>query len=332
MTLRVAVIGMGPIGNRHADMYKGDSLAQLVGVCDRNRERADASAQRLGVPAFYDAPSMLRAVSPDLCSVTTSGYENGSDHYEPTMQALEFGCHVLGEKPISNEVEEAEEMVAKARKKGICYGVNLNHRFTPAARLAKSWVLQGRLGHLLFVNMSMWIMNPAESSPYFHIKSLHPHTIDVMRYFCGDIEAVQCFATKAPGRSIWSTAQFNFRFKNGVVGHLTGSYDIERGHPMERCEVAGTGGRFVLEDMWRELTLYPAGNLEKTVYTDPAFGGFHTFENTFADRIHHFLQQVTDAVRPEAIDGSAAEALIAQKVIAAAIVSLETETVVHLPE
>jgi predicted dehydrogenase len=117
-----------------------------------------------------------------------------------------------------------------------------------------------------------------------------------------------------------------------VVGHLTGSYDIERGHPMERCEVAGTGGRFVLEDMWRELTLYPAGNLEKTVYTDPAFGGFHTFENTFADRIHHFLQQVTDAVRPEAIDGSAAEALIAQKVIAAAIVSLETETVVHLPE
>ena len=46
--------------------------------------------------------------APDVCSVATSGYENGSDHYEPTIQALEFGCHVLGEKPISNEVEEAE--------------------------------------------------------------------------------------------------------------------------------------------------------------------------------------------------------------------------------
>ena len=80
------------------------------------------------------------------------------------------------------------------------------------------------------------------------------------------------------------------RFKNGVVGHLTGSYDIERGHPMERCEVAGTGGRFVLDDMWREVTLYPAGNLEKTVYTDPLFGGFHNFENTFRDRIHSFLR------------------------------------------
>ncbi len=330
MTLRTAVIGLGPIGNRHADMYTDDELAQLVGVCDKNRERADATAARLGVPAFYDVASMLKALSPDVVSVATAGYENGSDHYEPTIQALEFGCHVLGEKPISNEVEEAEEMVALAKAKGVCYGVDLNHRFTPAARLAKSWVDAGRLGTLLFVNMSMWIMNPAESSPYFHIKSLHPHTIDVMRYFCGDIEAVQCFAMKAPGRSIWSTAQFNFRFKNGVVGHLTGSYDIERGHPMERCEVAGTGGRFVLEDMWRELTLYPAGNLEKTVYSDPAFGGFHNFENTFRDRIHSFLRQITDGAKPDEIIGSATEALAAQRVLAAAIESLNNETVVYL--
>ena len=133
-------------------------------------------------------------------------------------------------------------------------------------------------------------MNPTESSPYFQIKALHPHTVDVMRYFCGDVEAVQCFATKAPGRKIWSTAHFNMRFKNGVVGGLTGSYDIERGHPMERCEVAGTGGRFVLEDMWREVTLYPAGNLEKTVYTNPVFGGMRDFEDTFRNRIHTFLR------------------------------------------
>ncbi len=275
---------------------------------------------------------MLKALSPEVVSVATAGYENGSDHYEPTLQALEFGCHVLGEKPISNEVEEAEEMVAKAREKGVCYGIDLNHRFTPAARLAKTWLDDGRLGHLLFVNMSMWIMNPAESSPYFHIKSLHPHTIDVMRYFCGDVEAVQCFATKAPGRAIWSTAQFNFRFKNGMVGHLTGSYDIERGHPMERCEVAGTGGRFVLEDMWRELTLYPAGNLQKTVYSDPAFGGFHNFENTFRERIHSFLQQISDGAAPDQIDGSGADGLAAQKVLAAAIESLENEKIVYLKE
>ncbi len=328
--LRVVVIGLGPIGNIHASMYKADPLAELVGVCDLRQERADAAAARFGVPAFYDLAQMLQALQPDVCSVTTGGYEYGSDHYLPTMQALAAGCHVLGEKPISNEIAKAEEMVALARKKNLCYGINLNHRFTPAACLAKKWIEEGRLGHLLFINMSMWIKNPAESSPYFHLKALHPHTIDVMRYFCGDIEAVQCFASRAPGRTIWSTAQFNLRFKNGVVGSLTGSYDIERGHPMERCEVAGLKGRFVLEDMWRELTLYPVGHLEKTVYTNPIFGGMRDFEDTFKNRIHAFLEQVTAGTAPDQIDGSGEQGLAAQKVLAAAIESLENETVVYV--
>lgn len=328
--LRVAVIGMGPIGNRHADIYKEDELAELVGVCDIIQDRADAASERLGVPAFLDAAQMLDALKPDVVSVATSGVENGSDHYAPTMQALEAGCHVLCEKPICNEISPAEKMVATAREKGLCFGVDLNHRFTPAARLAKAWMDDGKLGTPLFINMSMWIGNPNESTPYYHIKSLHPHTVDVMRYFCGDVEAVQCFATKAPGRKIWSTATFNMKFANGAVGTLTGSYDIERGHPMERCEVGGTGGRFVLEDMWREVTLYPAGSPEKTVYTNPTFGGYTGFIDTFVDRIHTFLKQVSEGVGPDAIDGSGADGLAAQKVLAAAIQSLEEGTVVRV--
>ena len=328
--LRVCVIGQGPIGNIHATMYKEESLAELVGICDWNKARADASAAQYGVPAYYDVQQMLETVRPDVVSVATGGVEYGSEHYLPTMQALNFGCHVLGEKPISNEVEEGEEMVATAAAKGVCYGVNLNHRFTPAARLAKKWVETGRIGHQLFINMSMWIMNPRESSPWFHLKALHPHTIDVMRYFCGDVEAVHCFATKAPGRKIWSTAVFNMRFKNGAVGTLTGSYDIERGHPMERCEVAGVNGRFVIDDMYREATLYPAGNPEKIVYTNPLFGGYRDFNDTFRNRIHTFLEQITAGMAPDQIDGSAAEALAAQKVIAAAIESVQEEKVVYV--
>ena len=330
--LRVAVIGMGAIGNLHARLYKQEPNAQLVGVCDRLHDRADRAAATLGVPVFYDVEEMLSALAPDIVSVATGGYEYGSDHYLPTMQALEAGCHVLGEKPISNDIRQAEEMVAKAKARGLCYGINLNHRFTPAARLAKQWVDEGRLGHLLFVNMAMWIKNPRETSPYFQIKALHPHTVDVMRYFCGDVEAVQCFATKAPGRRIWSTAQFNMRFVNGVVGSLTGSYDIERGHPMERCEVAGTGGRFVLDDMWRELTLYPAGELVKSVYTNPVFGGMTGFDDTFRNRIHTFVEQVKAGVAPDDIDGSGASGLAAQKVLAAAIQSIETESVVKIAD
>lgn len=328
--LRVCVIGMGPIGNLHADLYREDALAELVGVCDIRKDRADAAAKRLGVPAFHDAQKMLADLAPDLVSVATGGVEYGSDHFEPTIQALHANCHVLCEKPICNDIAKAQAMVDLARQKSRCFGIDFNHRFTPAARVAKRWLDEGKLGHLLFVNMAMWIKNNNESSPYFHLKALHPHTIDVMRHFCGEIEAVQCFAAKAPGRNIWSTAQFNMRFVNGVVGSLTGSYDIERGHPMERCEVAGVKGRFVLDDMWREATLYPAGCLEKTVYTNPVFGGYRDFRDTFATRLHTFVQQVADGARPEDIDGSGADGLAAQKVIQAAIESLENETVVRV--
>ena len=326
--LRVAVVGMGPIGNRHADIYRRDPLSELVGVCDVRADRADAAAGRLGVPAFRDVAEMLRALKPDICSVATGGHEYGSDHYEPTMLALDAGCHVLGEKPICNEIDKARAMVALARRNRRCYGINLNHRFTEATYRAKKWLDEGRLGHLLFVHMSMWIRNPAESSPWFHIKALHPHTVDVMRHFCGDVEQVLCFATKAPGRTIWSTAHFSMKFRNGVVGGLTGSYDIERGHPMERCEVAGTGGRLVIDDMWHEATLYPAGDLEKRVYTNPTFGGHLDFEQTFTNRIHKFLEQVARGDTPEQIDGSGADGLAAQLVLDAAIQSIQTGAVV----
>lgn len=330
--LRVAVIGLGPIGNTHCRHYMSSPLCELAGVCDIIRERADAAAERFHVPAFYNAQDMLRQLEPDLCGICTGGYEYGSDHYEPTMQALAAGCHVLGEKPICNDIDKAEEMVRFARELNRCYGINLNHRFTPLARKARQWIDEGRLGNMLFVNMAMWIMNPTESSPWFQLKALHPHTIDIMRYFCGEITAVQCFATKAPGRSIFSTAHFNLEFANGVVGGLTGSYDIPRGHPMERCEVAGTRGRFVLEDMFMELTFYPANCAEKTVISNTPFGDIteKTFDDTFRNRIHHFVQQVANNCPPEAIDGSGLDGLAAQCVLAAAIESVQCRSVVEI--
>ena len=331
-TQRVGVIGLGPIGNRHADIYGELEGAELTAVCDILGERADAAAARFGVPAFYSVPEMLAGVELDMLSVATGGAEYGSDHCEPTLQAIQAGLHVLGEKPISNSIDEARRMVDAAREKGVCYGINLNHRFTPAARLAKRWVDEGRIGHPLFMNVGMWIKNPQESSPWFQIKALHPHTIDIMRYFAGDIEAVHCFASKAPGRTIWSTAQFNMRFRSGALGHLTGSYDIERGHPMERVELAGTGGRFVLDDMFREVTLYPAGNPEKTVYTNPIFGGMGSFFDTFRDRIERFVNQLNAGAGPAQIDGSGEDGLAAQLVLDAAIRSVETNSVVRVQD
>ena len=71
--LKVGVIGLGPIGNRHARIYQDDPLAELVAVCDKDRERADQAHSAYGVPAYYDVEDMLSRAKPDLVSVATGG-------------------------------------------------------------------------------------------------------------------------------------------------------------------------------------------------------------------------------------------------------------------
>jgi predicted dehydrogenase len=329
--LRVAVIGMGNIGNTHAPVYKADPLAELVAVCDIIKERADKAAERYGVPAFYSVDELLRNIELDAVSITTAGVENGGDHFEPTMQCLEAGIHVLGEKPISNDIEKARRMVAKAAEKGIYYGINLNHRFVPPAARAKQWVDEGRLGDLLLINMTMWINNPNNSSPWFHLRALHPHSLDIMRFFCGDVVRVHAFLNRAPGRVCYSNAQINLEFANGVVGHLTGSYDAQPRHNLERCEVMGTKGRFVLDNLYEELTLFPREGDELTVIRNSIMGGLSGFGATFTNRIHRWLEQIHAEVDPSEIEASGREGLAVQEIIEAAIRSHESGCAEQVP-
>ena len=315
---------MGNIGNLHAGIYGERDDCRLLAVCDKDERRAIDAGKRHNTKHYFDARQMLESEKPDLVSVTTGGFEYSSDHYEPTMQAIRAGCHVLGEKPISNDIKLGAEMVKAAKEAGVCYALNLNHRFTPAARAAKKWQDEGRIGELLFCNMALWIGRPEPlETPYYHLKALNPHSVDIMRYFMGDVSEVQAFAMVSSGRNIYSTASINMKFECGAVGHLTSSYDIVRGHPMERCEVAGLKGRLVFEDMWREATLYPAGDMVKRVYTNPVFGGFSNFDDTFRDRIGCFVEEIKKGVKPDDIDGTAESGLKAQRVIHAAIASLK---------
>jgi len=323
---------MGHIGNIHAKVYSELTNVKLVAVCDIVPERA-ATGLKYDALVYQDALVMLKTEKPDIVSVCTGGYEYSSDHCEPTIQALEAGAHVLCEKPISNVIADGQLMVDTAKRLERCFAVNLNHRFTPAARAAKKWMDDGRVGEILFCNMSLWIGRFEKfDSPYFHLKALNPHSVDIMRYYCGEVEEVFCYAMKASGRDIYSTASVNIKFENGAVGHLTSSYDMARGHPMERCEVAGVKGRFVVEDMWREATLYPADSWIKEQYTNPVFGGFRDFDDTFRDRIKSFVDQVAAGDKPEDIDGCGSAGLEATRVIHAAIESLKTGLPVKVRE
>ncbi|HET7560746.1 MAG TPA: Gfo/Idh/MocA family oxidoreductase [Limnochordia bacterium] len=329
--LRVAVIGAGNIGRRHAQIHHDSPLTEFVAVCDIVKEKAERFARDYGLNVYTSVDDLLKNEQLDLVSVTTAGVENGSHHYEPTMQALAAGVGVLAEKPLCNDFAQAKEMVETAEAKNLYLGCDLNHRFVPFAAKAKAWMQEGKIGQPLFCNMALWINNPNESSPWFHLRALHAHSVDVMRYFCGDVVQVQAFLSKAPGRKIWSVASINMAFANGAVGHLTGSYDMSGHHPIERCEVGGDAGRFVLENVNESLTLYPRQSPERIVLTNQ-FMSAQNFSDTFRNRINRFLQQVSEGVDPQQIEGSGREALAAEAVIEAAIRSHEEGRVVPTSE
>jgi predicted dehydrogenase len=332
MPLKVAIVGIGNIGTRHSQVYTKNPKAELVAVCDIDREKADRRAGELGVRAFYSVKELLTSgIHIDACSMCTKGEENGGDHYEPTMELLEAGMPVLGEKPISNDVEKAREMVALARVKKVPYGINLNHRFTPAAKRAREWLDKGRLGMPHMVNMRMWINNPSESSPWFHLRALHPHSFDVLRYFCGDVKKVCCFCMKGEGRKIWSNAQILLEFKGGMIGSLAGSYDAtgpSGSFGLEHVDLSGSKGRFLLEEACQRLSYYPRQSMEIETYH--YLGGMLHFNETFDSRIGDWLDQIEARTPYDRINGSGEDALRAQLIIEGAIESWETGAIVEL--
>lgn len=331
MTLKVGIVGIGNIGSIHASVYKENPSVEIVAICDIIESKANEAVSKFGGKAFYSVKEMLDSgLELNLVSVCTKGEENGSEHFTPTMEILEAGIPVLGEKPISNNIEEGKQMVDLARSKKVPYAVNLNHRFTPAAERAKSWLEGDRLGKIHMINMRMWINNPVESSPWFHLRALHPHSFDVIRYFCGDVRRVAAFMMKGEGRSIWSNTQIILEFENGAIGNLVGSYDAGASYGLELCEVVGSKGRFVLEDACEQLTYYPRASIETESYSH--LGGMRAFPETFKSRINSFVDQLTSGVPYDQIDGSGDDALKAQLIIEAAIQSWETGSIVDVKD
>ena len=92
-------------------------------------------------------------------------------------------------------------------------------------------------------------------------------------------------------------------------------------HPIEFCEVAGTKGRFIVDNAYESMTFYPHDRDEATVFRNPIFGGIGQFNDTFSVRLGRFVEQVRAKVNPEDIEGSGKEALAALAVVEAAIES-----------
>ena len=341
MTLKVGVVGMRGIGLTHCSAYQQETLGKMVAVCDVVKERADSAAEKYGVKAYYSLKEMLQNEPElDIVDVTTGGYENGSWHYEPAMEAMEAGKHTLVEKPLSNDVGEARQMVAKAAEKKVYLGCNLNHYFTPPAEKAKEYMDNGQIGELIYCLHKMGFSageetyHPSNSSrwkgfPYAHLKAFLSHPFSVMRYFCGDVTHLQAFVNRPgfrrrAGDVMLSTVSIHVRFANDAVGYLLS----QRGDATYglggwwSLEVAGTRGTFCIENCIEKVTFWEAPNPGKA--GDPAKmsggaaggpeilnTGITDFGETFPRRIHAFLEDITNGVPKESLRASGRDALAA---------------------
>ncbi len=124
--LRVAVIGVGHLGEYHVQKYKAIPNVELVGVVDANADRADEIAGRYEIAAYSNHEKILGMVDAVSLAVPTEM------HFEVAKDVLSKGVHLLIEKPITYEIEPADIMVAMAREKGLVFQVGLVERFNPA--------------------------------------------------------------------------------------------------------------------------------------------------------------------------------------------------------
>jgi predicted dehydrogenase len=341
--LRVGVVGMGGIGNTHAGCHVKDPLSKLVAVCDVVKAKADEAAKTHGVKAYYSLKNMLACEDLDIVDVTTGGYENGSWHFEPTMEALAAGKHVLCEKPLSNDIGEAREMVRVAAEKKLYLGCNLNHYFTPTADRARKYMADGMMGELISLLFKVGFnggeetygfnKSPRFNQPYAHMKAFLTHPFSVMRNFCGDITHVQSFSTrpgfrKNKGDLLVSVNSVHVMFANGTVGYLLS----HRGDAMWglggwwSCEVAGSKGTFCIENCIEKITYWPGPKPAPAPASTPEImdTGIKDFGATFPLRIHAFMEDVSRGVPRDHLRASARDALATMEYIQAVIESYES--------
>ena len=345
MPVKVGVVGLAGIGNRHAQCHKADPLSDLLAVCDIARDRADAAAAKYGVKAYYSVAEML-AAHPDLevVDVTTGGNENGSWHYEPVMVALDHRKHVLVEKPLSSDVREARRMVARADEQGVYFGCNLNHYFTPPAEQAKKQIADGEVGELRYCLMKMGFSGGEQTYggppkdprhkdyPYFHAKAFLTHPFSVMRYLCGDMTHVQAFFGRPGFRQrvgdvLLSHTSIHTRFANDCTGYLLstrGDTPVGLGGWWS-IEVGGTRGTFCIENCIEKMTFWPAQSvgLQQAPQAVVTESGIKDFDQTFPRRIRAFLEDVGNRVHRNNLRGSGRDALAALEYTWAAMESYE---------
>jgi predicted dehydrogenase len=210
--IKVAVIGVGHFGREHARVYSTLEEAHLMAVCDVDEERGKAVAASLGVQFVSDFRELIGRVDAVSLAVPTA------EHCLLACQLLEAGISVLVEKPIARTLEEADEMIAAARRSGSVLQVGHLERFNPAVIAARRIVTQPRF----FEAHRLSVFTP-RSLDIDVVMDLMIHDIDIVLSLVKSRAADIRAAGVAILTSRIDIANARVEFDDGCVANLTAS-------------------------------------------------------------------------------------------------------------
>lgn len=210
--LRAAVIGVGYLGRFHAQKFMTNPDVDLVGVVDVDQQRASEVAEETQSKAFTDYKELLKEV--DLVSIVVPTQQ----HYQVAKDCFQSGCHVLLEKPVTQTVEEVDELIALAESKNLVFQVGHLERFNPAVR-----ALEGVLNNPLFIESQRLAPFKPRGTDVSVVLDLMIHDIDIL------LNLVPHPLTKvnSVGVPVLSgevdIANARLQFENGCVANVTAS-------------------------------------------------------------------------------------------------------------
>jgi len=233
--LRTVLAGCGAISHHWMNMTACKELVEIVGLVDLDTDRARAFAAQYQLQDAVIGASLgevLAATGPEAvfdCTVPAA-------HVQVVCEALQHGCHVLGEKPLADTMAHAQEMVQAAQQAGKIYAVIQNRRYDPNIRRLRAFLDSGAIGKITTVQCNFLLA--ADFGDNFRTVMAHPlvldmaiHTFDAARLITSARpQSVYCQEWNPAGS--WyrgdAAAAAIFEMSEGIVYTYLGSW-VARG-------------------------------------------------------------------------------------------------------
>ena len=223
---KFGLVGAGLMGQQHLKAARASSLITITDVFDPNPSVCDQLAEQ-GYSVHGALEDLLSA--PDLAGIILATPTNL--HVAQARSVVGAGLPVLIEKPIAANLEEAQGLLELAEQTGVPILVGHHRRHNPIVAKAKEIIQSGTLGPLTCVTATCWLAKPNEyfdDAPWRKQLGAGPisvnmaHDIDLLRYLCGEIVAVQAVAKPSTrGFENEEAAAALLTFESGCIGTIS---------------------------------------------------------------------------------------------------------------